>query len=85
MKKIIITIDGPAASGKEKIAKYISKKWKLKHLDSGVLYRRLALNFVNNNVDVSNVNQIKKKLNEIDNISFRNTLRIRTQKISQLA
>ena len=85
MKKIIITIDGPAASGKEKIAKYISKKWKLKHLDSGVLYRRLALNFVNNNVDVSNVNQIKKKLNENDNISFRNTLRIRTQKISQLA
>ena len=74
MKKIIITIDGPAASGKEKIAKYISKKWKLKHLDSGVLYRRLALIFVNNKVDVSNVNQIKKKLNEIDNISFRNTL-----------
>ena len=85
MKKIIITIDGPAASGKEKIAKYISKKWKLKHLDSGVLYRRLALYFVNNKVDFSNINQIKKKLNEIDNISFRNSLRIRTHKISKLA
>ena len=85
MKKIIITIDGPAASGKEKIAKYISKKWKLKHLDSGVLYRRLALNFVINKVDVSNINQIKKKLNEIDNISFRNSIKIRTQKISKLA
>ena len=85
MKKIIITIDGPAASGKEKIAKYISKKWKLKHLDSGVLYRRLALYFVNNKVDFSNINQIKKKLNEINNISFRNSLRIRSQKISKLA
>ena len=28
---------------KVKIAKYISKKWKFKHLDSGILYRRLAL------------------------------------------
>ena len=46
MKKIIVTIDGPAASGKEKIAKYISKKWKLNHLDSGILYRRLALKFI---------------------------------------
>ena len=46
MKNIIITVDGPAASGKEKISKYISKKWKLKHLDSGILYRRLALIFL---------------------------------------
>ena len=85
MKKIIITIDGPAASGKEKIAKFISKKWKLNHLDSGILYRRLALNFLTNDVDIDNVYQIKKKLNTINNISFRNSLRIRTQKISKLA
>ena len=30
MKSFIITIDGPAASGKEKIAKFVSKKYKLK-------------------------------------------------------
>ena len=41
-KNILITIDGPAASGKGKISSYISKKWKLKHLDSGILYRALA-------------------------------------------
>ena len=41
MKKII-TVDGPAGSGKEKISKYIAKKYKLYHLDSGILYRRLA-------------------------------------------
>ena len=85
MKKIIITIDGHAASGKEKIAKFISKKWKLNHLDSGILYRRLALNFLTNDVDIDNIYQIKKKLNTINNISFRNSLRIRTQKISKLA
>ncbi len=85
MKKIIITIDGPAASGKEKIAKYISKKYKLQHLDSGIIYRRLALYFLKNKVNINNVYQVKKKLNQIDNISFRNSLKIRTQKISNLA
>ncbi len=61
MKNIIITIDGPAASGKEKISKYISKKWKFKHLDSGILYRRLALIFLDSKVNFNNINQIKKK------------------------
>ena len=85
MKKLIITIDGPAASGKEKIAKYISKKWKLNHLDSGILYRRLALIFLIGNIDIKNINKIKNKLNEIDQISFRNSKYIRTQAISKLA
>ena len=44
LKKKIITIDGPAASGKGEIAKYISKKWKFKHLNSGILYQRLTYN-----------------------------------------
>ena len=85
MKKLIITIDGPAASGKEKIAKYISKKWKLNHLDSGILYRRLALIFLVENIDIKNINKIKNKLKEIDQISFRNSKYIRTQAISNLA
>ena len=85
MKKFIITIDGPAASGKEKIAKYISKKWKLNHLDSGILYRRLALIFLIENIDIKNIGEIKNKLKKIDKISFRNSKNIRTQAISKLA
>ena len=85
MKNIIITVDGPAASGKEKISKYISKKWKLKHLDSGVLYRRLALIFLKNKININNVNEIKKKLSEIPSISFRKSNKIRTQEIGNLA
>ena len=85
MKKIIITIDGPAASGKEKISKYISNKWKLKHLDSGILYRKLALIFSIDKIDFKNVNQIKKKLYEIKNLSFRKSKKIRTQEISKIA
>jgi len=85
LKKLLITIDGPAASGKEKIAKYISKTWKLNHLDSGILYRRLALIFFIENVDVENIIQIQNKLKEIHEISFRNSKKIRTQIISKLA
>ena len=83
MKKIIITIDGPAASGKEKISKYISKKYKLKHLDSGILYRQLAFYFFTNKIDSEDINQIKKKILKINQISLRNSKRIRTQEISR--
>ena len=85
MKNIIITVDGPAASGKEKISKYISKKWNLKHLDSGILYRRLALIFLKEKININNIKEIKKKLSEIRNISFRKSNKVRTQEIGNLA
>ena len=85
MKNIIITVDGPAASGKEKISKYISKKWKLKHLDSGILYRRLALIFLKDKINIKNINEIKNKLRKINSVSFRKSNKIRTQEIGNLA
>ena len=85
MKKKIITIDGPAGSGKEKIAKFISKKWRLKHLDSGILYRKLALILFQNNVNLDDKIAIKKKISTIPKISHRKNKKIRTQRISKLA
>ena len=85
MKNIIVTIDGPAASGKEKISKFISKKWKLKHLDSGILYRRLALIFLESKIDIKNVFEIKKKIRNIKSISYKKSKRIRTEEISKLS
>ena len=85
MKKIIVTIDGPAASGKEKIAKFISRKWKFKHLDSGLLYRRLALILLNEKIDIRNLKKIKKRVEKINKISFQRSNKLRTQEISQLA
>ena len=58
MKNIIITVDGPAASGKEKISKYICKKYKLKHLDTGILYRRLAYILINDKININNISNI---------------------------
>ena len=85
MKTKIITVDGPAASGKEKISKYISNKWNFRHLDSGILYRRLALIFYKEEINIKNINEIKKKLREINHLSYRKTKELRSEKISELA
>ena len=85
MRNIIITIDGPAASGKEKIAKFISRKWKFKHLDSGLLYRRLAQILFNDEINDRDLSKIKKRIGKIKKISFQNSKKLRTQEISQLA
>ncbi|WP_185849190.1 (d)CMP kinase [Blattabacterium cuenoti] len=42
-QKIIIAIDGYSSSGKSTLAKAISKKFKYKYIDSGSLYRTIAL------------------------------------------
>ncbi len=85
MKNKIVTIDGPAASGKEKISKFISRKWQLKHLDSGILYRRLAYILLKDKVEVDKIKEIKKKIKKIKSISYRKSRKIRTQQIAEIA
>ena len=85
MKRKIITIDGPAASGKGKIAKYISKKWKFKHLDSGVLYRRLAQILLKNDTNINSIVDIRKKIELINSISTRKSIKLRSESIGKIA
>ena len=85
MKKIIITVDGPAASGKGKISKYISRKWNYKHLDSGNLYRNLAYIFLQNGINLNSTKEIKKIINKKNTISYRKSKKLRTEKISKIA
>jgi cytidylate kinase len=41
---IVIAVDGPAASGKGTIARALAKHFGLPHMDTGLLYRQVALN-----------------------------------------
>ena len=84
MKKII-TVDGPAGSGKEKISKYIARKYKLYHLDSGILYRRLAHEIIKKNIKASEINNIKNILKNIKTLSLRKTKVLRMEKIGKTA
>ena len=80
MKKII-TVDGPAGSGKEKISKYIAKKYKLYHIDSGMLYRRLASEIIKKNIKTSEKYKIKKLIQKTNNLSCRKDSYLRTEKL----
>ena len=84
MKNKIITVDGPAGSGKERIAKYIANKWKLFHLDSGLLYRRVAYELLKNDVNIENENNIVKFIKKLKKLSSRNLRSLRTEKISKI-
>ncbi len=82
MKNIIITIDGPAGSGKGEIAKYLSNKWSLRHLDSGIIYRRLAHKLLKNGVSFDDKPNILRILKKEKNLSFRKNKILRKEKIS---
>jgi len=43
---MIIAVDGPAASGKGTIAKALARHFGLPHMDTGLLYRAVALNLL---------------------------------------
>ena len=84
MKKII-TVDGAAGSGKERISKYIARKYKLYHLDSGTMYRRLAYELAKKNIQTYEVDKIKKILKNIKRLSLRKTQALRKEKVGKAA
>ncbi len=84
MKKII-TVDGPAGSGKEKISKYIARKYNLYHIDSGIFYRRLAYELKKNNLKTSDLEKIKKLIKKIDILSLRKDSFLRKEEIGNIA
>ena len=85
MKKIIISIDGTAGSGKQRIAKYIAKKYHFFHLDSGILYRRLASKIIDKNINYKNKLLLKKYLSSLNHLSSRNHKGLRREKISKIS
>ena len=77
----IITVDGPAGSGKEKISKYIARKYKLYHLDSGIFYRRLAFEINKQNIRLGEKKKIKIFLNKTKLLSLRKIKALRREEV----
>lgn len=61
-----IAIDGPAGAGKSTIAKKIAKKKQFIYVDTGAMYRAMALYFLRNGVSAEDVQQIGEKCKEVD-------------------
>ena len=66
---INIAIDGPSASGKSTIAKELCKELNYKHLDTGAMYRCVALKVKRTDTDYDNEEELQNLLESI-NIDF---------------
>ncbi len=53
MKEFLIAIDGPAGSGKSTVAKLVAEKLKMNYLDTGAMYRAVALYLHSKNLSPS--------------------------------
>ena len=61
-----IAVDGPAGAGKSTIAKAVAKKMNIIYVDTGAMYRAMALFMVREGVDLKNRDAIADKCREAD-------------------
>lgn len=62
----VITIDGPAGSGKSTVARFLAKRIGYLYLDTGALYRAVALAANRKGVDVSDGPQLGELCERLD-------------------
>lgn len=62
-KRIVIAIDGPSSAGKGTVAKIVAQKLGFSYLDTGAMYRCVALTLKNNEVDINDDTKISEILN----------------------
>lgn len=97
-KKLIIAIDGPAASGKSTTARLLAQKLGYVYLDTGAMYRACALQAARGGIDLDDEKAVQGMLKSLDirleagtagNVILLNgedvTSLIRTTEISSLA
>jgi cytidylate kinase len=65
---LLIAVDGPAASGKGTIARALATYFGLPHMDTGLLYRAVALSLFRFGGDVSSEFEAVRACHEIDKI-----------------
>ncbi len=65
-ERINIAIDGPAGAGKSTLAKGIAKRLGIRYLDTGAMYRAMALYAQRRGVDVADETGLKKIIGDAD-------------------
>ena len=83
---MIIAIDGSAASGKGTLAKRVAEKFGYDYLDTGALYRAVALRLLNAGANINKIDE-KQAVNAASklNLLLTQTAEIRTDKVAALA
>lgn len=70
MKKIIIAIDGYSGCGKSSTAKEAARALNFTYIDTGAMYRAVALYFCQHYIQLTNPKMVQKALDDIE-ISFK--------------
>src|SRR5437870_1514690 len=60
-KKLIIAIDGYSSCGKSTLAKALAKELDYLYIDSGAMYRAVTFYFINENIGLSELQNMKKE------------------------
>lgn len=67
MGHIAVAVDGPAGAGKSSVSKAVAKELGLVYIDTGAMYRSVALFAINAGIDIkNNPQELIKRLDEID-------------------
>ena len=81
---MIVAIDGPAGSGKGTISKKLAEYFNLSYLDTGILYRAVALQMLTEGINEKDFRSAKKVARQVSITSIDHS-GIRTRAVSDLA
>ena len=65
MRKYNIAIDGPGGAGKSSVSKLIAKKLGIIYVDTGALYRAIALHMTNHGIATNDSENVVKELKNV--------------------
>ena len=82
---IEIAIDGTSASGKGTLAKKLSKKYAIPHLDTGLMYRKVASEILKNKIDYNNLSELSCQIAEVSSFENLQNEELRAENIAQMA
>ncbi|HPF18980.1 MAG: (d)CMP kinase [Eubacteriales bacterium] len=69
-ERLRIAIDGPAGAGKSTAAKRLARELSIDYIDTGAMYRAIALKLIREHVDYNDAEALKELLSETD-VDFR--------------
>ena len=84
-KKPVVAIDGTAGSGKGTLAKKIAKVLNFDHLDTGLLYRILAYEFLKLNKDLKMLKEVNINLNIFIDKKKIKLMNLRSEEITKIS
>ena len=83
--RIIIAVDGPAASGKGTLSRLLAKDFGFAHMDSGKLYRVAALYIIENRINPKNQKEVLQNIGDINFYNLIGNSKLLSDEVGKIA